>query len=721
MHASLARAGVGQDKNFITATTVTTWLERLVRAAAQKSRAFGEIARRYQNFNRPDLARRVLERAYVATYLESALISRLMLDITAQSASAQLPQLRLTLENTQRNYRMALLDMRETYRQITDEVNYFGYPPDYIPFPALDVSSVATLANAYEMLQVTAKQRTDLAKQREQIALTFGKQGKVDAAQFQSDLTSLKNNYENQLASLCGTFTADDGRAYPAIRKYAPLATIPTLLADPCGRLGNGDLANAITNSQDAMLKLRGAITRHSNLLKEITIERGRAAEQCGLAQSLADFVFDQQGKAADLQQKIDEQRAIVGLITGTMNAASQGLQAMANGPTGIGAGISVIALGTAAAGTQFASDFLIAGKERELKDFDRDTMRMQTLQTCKVGNVDSRAKIANLYNDTLETQIEIMRAELSMRLAVADVQKIANNAQRLQAQQEEAEQLAIDVQAAQNDPNVRIYQNDSVINADISFNAALAAAYRLTRVFEYYTSQSYAKKEQLFLIRMVTAGQYNLENYLLELDNEFLAFEDQFGNPDLRVMVLSLRDDILKIPYHSTPDGGQPSQPYSENERISMLRAALRDPARLDGNGYLTIPFSTDLKAVSPLTRNHKVHHVEVDLQGVKMGDPVARVYLRMSGTGVVRDLSDQLDYYVFPPRLGVINASLLGAKVYDPSVYQNFRFRDRPLVNTMWELVVNQRDEQVNQDIDLQTLTDMRVLIYYTDFTAF
>jgi hypothetical protein len=107
--------------------------------------------------------------------------------------------------------------------------------------------------------------------------------------------------------------------------------------------------------------------------------------------------------------------------------------------------------------------------------------------------------------------------------------------------------------------------------------------------------------------------------------------------------------------------------------------------------------------------------------MQGVKMGDQIARVYLRMSGTGVVRNVADDIDYYVFPERLAVINASVLGLKPFDPEVYRNYRFRDRPLVNTLWELVINQRDEAVNKDIDLQSLTDIRVLVYYSDFTSF
>ena len=194
-----------------------------------------------------------------------------------------------------------------------------------------------------------------------------------------------------------------------------------------------------------------------------------------------------------------------------------------------------------------------------------------------------------------------------------------------------------------------------------------MATAYRLTLVYEYYTSSSYAKKEQLFLIRMIQAGQYNLENYLLELDNAFNSFEEQFGNPDLRVLALSLRDDVLKIPLLKI-DGTA----LDEAARIQMMRDRLKDVRLLDGRGYLNLPFSTDLKSLSPLTRNHKIRHVEMDVQGNKLGDATARLYLRMSGTGVVRNVSDEIDYFVFPERLAVVNTSLQGSKVYDPEVYR-------------------------------------------------
>ncbi|MEL6179480.1 MAG: hypothetical protein AAFS10_11025, partial [Myxococcota bacterium] len=47
------------DRNFVTPSTVIRYFDRLIRASTQKSKAWAEIANRYNRLDRPDLARRV--------------------------------------------------------------------------------------------------------------------------------------------------------------------------------------------------------------------------------------------------------------------------------------------------------------------------------------------------------------------------------------------------------------------------------------------------------------------------------------------------------------------------------------------------------------------------------------------------------------------------------------------------------------------------------------
>jgi hypothetical protein len=356
----------------------------------------------------------------------------------------------------------------------------------------------------------------------------------------------------------------------------------------------------------------------------------------------------------------------------------------------------------------------IVAAKEAKIAAIQASAARWEKLHGCEVAQVDSNATVKRELLALKDVEFEALKVDYQTRLALSEVEKLRNQATRIMAEQEETEQLQINLEAARNDPNVRIYKNDAILNADFTFYDALKDAYKATRVFEYYTSQSYAALDKLGLVRLVSRGDFNLENYLTELENAYDDFLEQSGRPDLRVQVLSLRDDILNIP--RTDDTGRA---LSQSERVSKFREELRDQKWLDGHGYRVIPFSTSLESLSPVTRNHKIAYLEAEVIGSNVGDTLGRVYLSQSGTGLVHALDGDRSYYRFPERLAVMNPFFNGVRSFTPDVYRNDRLRDRPVVNTNWEFVLNQRDETVNEDVDLNSLTDIRLFVYYTDFT--
>ena len=152
-------------------------------------------------------------------------------------------------------------------------------------------------------------------------------------------------------------------------------------------------------------------------------------------------------------------------------------------------------------------------------------------------------------------------------------------------------------------------------------------------------------------------------------------------------------------------------------------MRAELLDPKMLNADGYITIPFSTDIQRLSPLTRNHKVLYIESNIEGNSNGDYLGRLYLRQSGTSTIHTVEDERQYYRFPERTAVLNPFFNSTREFaqSPEVYRSYRLRDRPVVNNNWELIINQRDEEVNRDIDLNALTDIKLYIFYTDFTVY
>lgn len=84
-----------------------------------------------------------------------------------------------------------------------------------------------------------------------------------------------------------------------------------------------------------------------------------------------------------------------------------------------------------------------------------------------------------------------------------------------------------------------------------------------------------------------------------------------------------------------------------------------------------------------------------------------------------MIRSVTGDNVYYSFPVRTAVLNPFFNGLRPLSEEIYRSERLRDRPLVNTGWDLLFNQKDEKVNQDIDLASLKDIRLYLYYTDFT--
>lgn len=711
---------------FVTQETITSYLGRVLRASTQRARAYGEIARRYQGFNRADLARRVVERSYTSAYLESMVISRLIEEVIAVRASpAERDQLVAELERAATVYKIALLDMRELYGDFTDELNTFGFAQDYIPLPALDPNG----PNAVETLLARARNAAAVAASREDLAINSSRTYETDEAAFQSELTNVRNNYENQLAELCGTMMGTDGVVYPAIRRYAHLNSRAEAYQDPCGLMGNGGIHNASAQIELAGIDIQGIVNAFSTNDQAIRIEEARMAEQCSLIENLAGIEIRAAGRVNNLNERLEDAQFIIGEVERAAENAFRSLNlikcqpptagvvvAAGDCPVAIAATVAFAGVQAGALTARVRQQMRVNDAQEEIRGIELRLMDERASTQCQQVLADGVARTQTMALEAIRLELDATRAEYQLRLALSEVARLRNQASRVEAEQRESEQLAINVQAARNDPNVRIYKNDAIINADLSFRTAVREAYRATRVFEYYTSQSYARIDELSLVRLVSRGDHNLENYLADLEEEYFVFLEDVGRPDSRVDILSLRDDVLQIPRYA--DDGTT---LTQAERVERFRVAMSDPQWLSPRGHLTVPFNTSLDRLSPLTRNHKLSHIEVELIGSDVGDAVGRVYLTVSGTGLVAGINDENSFYRFPERTAVVNTFFNGVRSFTPDIYQNQRLRERPYVNTNWEFAFNQRDEFVNQDVNLGSLTDVRIYLYYTDFTAF
>ena len=709
-------------RSFVKQETIVSYFDRVLRASAQKSRAWSEVGRRYQRLARPALARAAVERAYAASYLESVVLTQLMRRAAEVLSPEQRAQVQHSVDQAQLTYGSALLDMRDVYEAFGDQLNTFGFTDDYVPFPALDGADRNAFVNQLDVAE-DALQR---AAQDEAAALSSTREFDTNQEQFSAELANIQRDAETQLGQLCGVFVGEDGREHPASSDYAHLDPKGRVLGDLCGLVDNGSIHEATLELELQQLEAKSVLNAFEDQQAQIDIEMQRVSDQCDLAYELADVQFENGERTstladevarlhdtqAELRQNFDIARQAIemGVCTIIVGVATGG-----DCPTALSA---VGLLGSAAAAFMNQSqsfDDDIREKQTDIRNIELSTARFATEQQCDQAQVNSAALIKNLTLQFKNLELEALKAGKQLQLGLSRITQLRSRARRVQLEQTELKAQVINLEAARNDPNVRLYKNSDVLNAERSFYVALQEAYKATKVFEYYTSQSYAHRGDLHLLRLVERGDKNLEGYLQALERSYRDFGERVGTPEARLDVLSLRDDILAIPRIDAA-----GRTLTQAERTALFRTELTSSRALNNQGYWSTAFSTSGNRLSPVTRNHKLRSLQAEFIGADVGDSQGRVYLVPSGTSTVLTVNDEALYFRLPKRTAVINTFFNGSRPSDASVYSNEQLRDRPYLNTHWKFFINQRDEQANQDIDLNSLTDVRLYLYYTDVAA-
>jgi hypothetical protein len=718
---AIARSVRGEGRSFITPSVVSLYLPQVVEAASDRAQVWAEIAIRYRDFERPELARRVVARTYASAWAEVAVLESLLDELLAAASPEESDAVRLLADQALQRYRRALRQLADVHRSVDSTMNPFGLPRDLLPLlPPGDEGEVT----GFEETLARAQARTRQAGVLEQEALDEDRSFAEGQASFAQTLQANRVDFESQLGEICGTFQADvgaDRRIYPAVSRYRDRSTTLVAGQDPCGTVGNGSLVEAMLRAEVALLELRRERTGLENARREIDLEIERIERQCELVFDRAAFVWGQRTEQRQLAEQIRQfDRIIDGIETylvwhsklAGFIKCKTGLDSDNCGITGLLFPAAVSAVTT---GYGLYNAFSKDSAFERIAELRNSSARYEAESACGLlqaqGVVDVQERVLRAWEATSAVAI----ADIELRRAVAEIERLTNETVRLQFEWDEADALLLDVQAAWSDPNVRVYRTARIRAAERAYRRAAADAWRATRLFEYATSMSWRGAEELFLLRTARLGDRNLERYLLDLEDAWREARESGGIPERRVLRLSLRDDILRIP--RTDDAGAP---LSISERGRRLREHLRDPWNLDTQGRLRFSFNTSFGSLSPRTRGHRIRYVEAEWIGPAPTDGLARVALVQRGTGIVAGPGRTQNFYPLPELATVINVFFQGDRRFDPELYRSRRLAGRPVVNTRWDLVIDRVGEAVNRNLDFEGLTDLRLYVVYEDEPA-
>ena len=712
----------------LTAKMATTYLNKVIDAAKKKAKAWSYIAERYQNLESPKLARAVIERAYNAAFFENVLISSAIRTVLVSAEAEKRAEIRANLKKAQTGFQVALHTMTKVNGQMDAGLNYFGYPDNYIPFPGLEVG--AGRDNGFEVQIFRAKDRITWASAKENAAIESSRSIATDAASFFKELEEVENGLEAQLLEKCGSFTSDDGQVYPAILDYVDY--LPDNLktgGDPCGSrlMKSGSIYDASQQSLLETLELKQSRRTLEEKVEQVHNQIAHMEASCAEISNFEQQLKNNGVEQMSIQHNISEANRGIALANQAYGVASEVGQQMSSTKAGtsmnldavITANITTLALGGVSMRATAITHAFIRSDENRLEELRGMEMSVLPNKSCQMLTNEGERQIKDILVGMESARIEVTKALRELKLQAHRVNAEHKEAARLLAELHEMKELTINKAAAQNNPNFRIYRDDNVKNAEFAFKKVLAEAYKATKVYEYYTSQSYDGYSHLLQARMINYGENNLQNYLYDLEDAFWEFEDKYGTPELRVLPLSLKKHIFPG-MRVSPRG----EAYSEREMNNSVQEWITHS--LNEGGVANLSFRIGPEHVSPGTRVHKISYVEACVKNPHQ--PAARhprVYLQMDGTSHIWELGKTtIDQpYNFESRPSIVTARWCTGEDFswDAKIFQSNKFTQRPLFNTNWELSINFIEEPANTNYLPENFEDLHLFFYYYEYTDF
>ena len=716
------------------------YLPRVMHASTQKARVHEALAQRYLDMDRRDLARQVTRRGLTAAYLEALLINQLTEEIAGSIERSQRRRLQEIAASARQRYASPMNGLRVVAAALTDETR-FGLSPHTIPFNAIDNPLPES---QFERHNQRARSRIELAAQREADANPGWRDFDTDPAALQSELERLLDHHEDRLAELCGTFEGSDNRTHPATLRHAPLMPELLLYGDPCGLVGNGELhaatlgvsamaaevlalethieatLDAADDERDHVSELSREFITHTDLLYGECVE---AAEGVQLHPNELDPLDPDRCARADLTSLLDEltglqdQLARLRHLRERLTDADRLLSCDGDCPEPAVLRQELLSVLHTERAAWTLTEQVQAIEERLLA-LRRSKLTWVTLLPHDIVRAVSTGRGQALLLRVINAHLDALRLERRVRQQLNGAERLRLEALRHMSEVEQIDLLSRDPRAG-DDPNVRILQSVEGLEAEIAFSTARGDVHRLARYLEYTFQSSLLETGELSLARTASINAPTLETLVTALENLFFDIEDARGFFGGRITSLSLKDDLLALPRL-----GEDGAPLTQAERTRMMRRAWLETS-FDPLAYHTATFSFGPERVSPLTVIHLFNFVAIDLAGSNLGDDMSRFYMRSRGTGQINRFGGAEDTraYDIDDRLAVVSATHngQGAPDIEAEVYRSYRFYERPLINTRYELQFNPHDEQVNQDIHLGSLDDLLLVISYFDITTF
>ena len=622
----------------------------------------GERARIGGNVSSSALAEDVQRRA-VLGYLQAMVLSELMGSWG-------------TLPNSLKTAFMGMLGpLNNGFEAALNGANAFGVPSGFVPF-VFRPDAIATGTTNFEQMIYHASIFVNAEKEAEEVFLGNQRAYEASTKQLNDELTSVRQQFDVSLESICGTGFDPD-----SIRE-------PTDWVQ-CGAGQKGEVGVLMLEVDAADARIASAHSRALGMQQKIRIDQDALTASQAVHQQTIQFITSN-----------GEKLIAVTYAQGTLDAIMAAIQVAANSNLlnfGTPAGLAV--------GTYAAAMAKTALEMERVKLQTAQSLRYEQA-SAQLEYINAMAAIHKQLVDLQQMSVDLHQDIIGKLQAVLRAQNLVEQARR--QHEERGRVLSLLQQSPANDPSFRLLADSSALKTLSARGDAQRMLYLSARALEYELNMSIGLVDGAVLNAHNSSGLSNLSSCLRGIHSSSIM---SYGIPQDYVTTVSVRAMLgISGPRTDTVTG----QELSEAEQFRQL---LLKNENFDGRGGVGVFFATDLLPGNQLWSADvcadRLSAVQAQLVGDFLGDNQAQVNILVSGGSVMRSCdSEALTTWSLGGTSGNDQAVAVvqaGVNTFGEAPPNTSLF-GQSVARASWRLVIpGAADAPSNSDVDLTHVDDI------------
>ncbi len=615
----------------------------------------------------PTLALKAQERALV-TYLEAAALAEIVREWGSVPPSVRV------------KYVGMLNPLDSGFTALSKGANAFGVPVGFVPF-VYQPEAVSKGSTNFEQELAAAMVEVSSEKAVELRFMDDKRTCDLNAKDLQNQLKSVRDSYDKEFATACGT-------------SFKPDATASSGDWSTCGKDDAGDVGVSSLDVQVVIDRLHASQARLQGMKDKIAIDQRALADTQRVHEATLTFL-DKNGK------QVEALTLAEGVFDAEMKAIEVASHAQVlNGGAPLGEAAVELAIGLMKTQLEVQKVQLQTAQSMRMESASKEVELIAGMANIQKEVVDLAQLGVEMQGDVLA----VLQSQVRLRNMISNERRTLDERQKT---------LALIDKDPSNDPSFRILRDDLALAVVSARARAQREMYLAATALEYEINQQIPAIEGAVINAHNGASLEALAACYTSILNDA---RKAYGAPQEYAATISVRQLLgITAPRTDSVTGVTLSAG-------DQFRELLLQNQNLDGQGGVGVTFATNLLPGNRLWSsdvcNDRIEAVQAQLVGDFLGDNQAQVNIAVAGNALVRSCDttsvDALQTWSLGSSKsasdGMVAVIQAGVNSFGDAPRPNTSLFGQSVARSTWKLIIpGPSAAPTNADIDISKVDDI------------